>query len=214
MDTTSGALCRLLYVMAQHPEVQDTLRDHIVEAKKLRGRDLNYEELMTLPLLDAVCKETMRLYPPVTSVNRTTTCDTVLPISGPIRTVDGTVIRDVCVPKGTDIVVSILCANTDKAIWGDDAEQWKPERWLVDLPESVVDAKLPGIYSNMMSFLGGSRACIGFKFAEMEIKVVLAVLLEKFKFSLPQKVRWQMTIVASPVVDGKARLPLNVELVG
>ncbi|KIJ12414.1 hypothetical protein PAXINDRAFT_118137 [Paxillus involutus ATCC 200175] len=214
MDTTSGALCRLLYVMAQHTEVQDMLRRDIAEAKTLQGRDLDYEELMTLPLLDAVCKETMRLYPPVTSVNRTTTCDTILPVSVPIRSTEGTLVHEVHVPKGTDIVVSLLCANANKAIWGDDAEEWKPERWLVDLPQSVVDAKLPGIYSNMMTFLGGSRACIGFKFAELEMKVVLAVLLERFKFALPQKdIRWQMTIVASPVVDGKAQLPMNVEVI-
>ncbi|KIJ09226.1 hypothetical protein PAXINDRAFT_119971 [Paxillus involutus ATCC 200175] len=169
---------------------------------------------MTLPLLDAVCKETMRLYPPVTSVNRTTTCDTILPVSVPIRSTEGTLVHEVHVPKGTDIVVSLLCANTNKAVWGDDAEEWKPERWLVDLPQSVVDAKLPGIYSNMMTFLGGSRACIGFKFAELETKVVLAVLLERFKFALPQKdIRWQMTIVAFPVVDGKAQLPMNVEVI-
>ncbi|KAF8835284.1 cytochrome P450 [Paxillus ammoniavirescens] len=214
MDTTSGALCRLLYVMAQHTEVQDVLRRDIAAAKTLQGRDLDYEELMTLPLLDAVCKETMRLYPPVTSVNRTTTCDTILPVSVPIRSTEGTLVHEVHVPKGTDIVVSLLCANTNKAIWGDDAEEWKPERWLVDLPQSVVDAKLPGIYSNMMTFLGGSRACIGFKFAELEMKVVLAVLVERFKFALPQKdIRWQMTIVSSPVVDGKAKLPMNVEVI-
>ena len=40
-------------------------------------------------------------------------------------------------------------SNNDKAIWGEDADQWRPERWLDGLPESVVEAKIPGVYSNL-----------------------------------------------------------------
>lgn len=60
-----------------------------------------------------------------------------------------TEIREIQVPKGTGVIVSILGANLCKAIWGDDAEEWKPERWLKPLPESVAEAHLPGVYSQM-----------------------------------------------------------------
>ena len=42
-----------------------------------------------------------------------------------------------------------MALNRSKAIWGEDAEEWKPERWLSPLPESVAEAKVPRIYSNL-----------------------------------------------------------------
>ena len=47
-------------------------------------------------------------------------------------------------PKGTSIVVNLRAINTYKAIWGEDALEWKPERWLAPLPEAVADAHVPG----------------------------------------------------------------------
>lgn len=61
MDTTSGALSRLLHLLATNPTVQDKLRQEVVEAReRLRG-GLSYDELVALPYLDAVCRETLRL---------------------------------------------------------------------------------------------------------------------------------------------------------
>ena len=59
MDTTSSALARILSLLAQHQDVQDKLRKEIVEARD--GKDIPYDKLMGLPLLDAVCRETLRL---------------------------------------------------------------------------------------------------------------------------------------------------------
>ena len=58
----------------------------------------------------------------------------VLPLSEPIRGVDGTMMHEIFVPKDTAIVVALLASNRNKAIWGEDAEEWKPERWLSTLP--------------------------------------------------------------------------------
>ncbi|KAH9950796.1 hypothetical protein B0H21DRAFT_681895, partial [Amylocystis lapponica] len=46
--------------------------------------------------------------------------------------------------------------------------EWKPERWLSPLPSTVTEARVPGVYSNLVTFLGGGRGCIGFKFSEVE----------------------------------------------
>lgn len=63
MDTTSSALARILHLLAQHPQVQDKLREEIVRAKQVNGESvhLSYDELHALPYLEAVCRETLRL---------------------------------------------------------------------------------------------------------------------------------------------------------
>ena len=59
MDTTSGALARVLHLLSTHADVQSKLRQEIVNARS-RG-NLDYDELVGLPYLDAVCRETLRL---------------------------------------------------------------------------------------------------------------------------------------------------------
>ena len=59
MDTTSNALARTLQLLAEHPDVQEKLRREIVDARN--GQDIEYDELVELPYLDAVCRETLRV---------------------------------------------------------------------------------------------------------------------------------------------------------
>jgi cytochrome P450 len=62
MDTTSNALSRIFHLLANHPEVQDKLRQEITDARQTNGgQDFSYDELVSLPFLDAVCRETLRL---------------------------------------------------------------------------------------------------------------------------------------------------------
>ena len=78
------------------------------------------------------------------------------------------------------IYVGVMSANKNKTLWGPDAYEWRPERWLEPLPESLLNAKMPGVYSNLfvsrgpmfphleysltvsnsMTFWGGGRACM------------------------------------------------------
>ena len=73
----------------------------------------------------------------------------MLPLSEPIEGVDGTMVNEVIVPNGTMVFVAIRSCNRNKAIWGEDALEWKPERWLNPLPETVKEAHIPGVYSNL-----------------------------------------------------------------
>lgn len=62
-DTTSSALCRLMHTLCVHPDAQEKLRQEVIEARrKNNGADLSYDELVALPYLDAICRETLRLY--------------------------------------------------------------------------------------------------------------------------------------------------------
>ncbi|KAF5360940.1 hypothetical protein D9756_005071 [Leucocoprinus leucothites] len=207
MDTTSTALSRILYLLTQHPHVQERLRAELIEAKRNNGgEDLGYDQLVTLPYLDAVCRETLRVYPPLGTASRTARKDMVLPLSKPLRTISGKEVTELIVPNGTTIFLSIVGANTNPEMWGTDSYEWKPERWLKPLPEKVGEAHLPGIYSNLLTFLGGSRACIGFKFSQLEMKVVLSMLLTSFKFEDTGKsIVWKLPGIASPSVEGKDR---------
>ncbi|THG93019.1 hypothetical protein EW026_g8090 [Hermanssonia centrifuga] len=149
-DTTSSAISRVLHLLAQHQDVQEQLRKEIVDAR--HGQDISYDQLLELPLLDAVCRETLRL----------TVQDVVLPLGEPIQDArDGTLLHEIAVPKHTSIVVGIRGSNRHKAVWGEDAEEWKPvERWLLaatrpsssssDSVSGVVRAPhVPGVYSNL-----------------------------------------------------------------
>lgn len=57
--------------------------------------------------------------------------------------------HEVPVPKHTTILLGIRACNRSEAIWGEDALEWNPERWLSPLPESVTTAHVPGVYSNL-----------------------------------------------------------------
>ncbi|KAJ7475738.1 cytochrome P450 [Mycena latifolia] len=214
-DTTSSALSRTLHLLAQHQDVQEKLRQELRSAQK-DGIDPSYDDLVSLEYLDAICRETLRLYPPVSVMTRTARKDVVLTTSAPITTVDGATTTDIPIPAETDFIISILASNRNPAIWGPDCLEWKPERWLSPLPKTIGDAHVPGIYSNLLTFSGGGRACIGFKFSQLEMKVVLWLLVERFKFSLSDKdITWQMSGITVPVVGkngNEPKLPLKVEL--
>ncbi|KAF9448713.1 cytochrome P450 [Macrolepiota fuliginosa MF-IS2] len=218
METTSSALSRILQLLASHPDVQTKLRNEIREAQA-NGR-LTYDQLVSLPYLDAVCRETLRVYPPINNTAaRTARKDMALPLSKPVLGADGKEVTEIMVPEGTDVIVSVLGSNTNPDLWGADALEWKPERWLSPLPGAVGEAHMPGIYSHLMTFLGGSRACIGFKFSQLEMKVVLSVLLSSFQLEAAKKheITWKMTGVAGPYVDSldntRPQLPVILSLV-
>ncbi|EFI26780.1 hypothetical protein CC1G_15703 [Coprinopsis cinerea okayama7 len=195
MDTTSNTTARLIHTLASNPTIQSQLRSELLNAKaNVDGRDLTYEELDQLPLLDAVCRETLRL----------TNKPAVLPLSTPLTLRDGTTTTTITIPAKTDILVGILACNRNPDLWGPDANEWKPERWLKGLPQETLSPLGP----HRMTFIGGGRACIGFKFAILELKVILTTLLEAFEFSpTSQTVGWQFNGVTQPVVHDPTAPP-------
>jgi len=203
MDTTSNAVSRILHLLAERPNIQERLRREIVAAHE--GGEFSYDELMQLPFLDAVCRETLRVYPPASIISREARKDTVMPLSQPIQGRDGRMIQEILVPRDTTLLIGVMGSNHNKKLWGEDALEWKPERWLSPLPQALIDARIPGVYSNLMSFLGGGRACIGFKFSELEMKTVLCTLVPSFSFALPKdEITWNLSGVNFPSMNGDA----------
>ncbi|KAK7677641.1 hypothetical protein QCA50_019332 [Cerrena zonata] len=149
--------------------------------------------------MDAICRESLRLYPPATMVFREAYRDMVLPLSEPIA-YDGTAMSKVPIPAGTMLVLGLGSTNRCKDIW-DDALEFKPEWWLSPLPPTVVESRIPGVYSHTMTLNGGARSCIGFKISQLEMKVVLTVILSTFKVSFAEETKdvvWKLAAVRYP----------------
>ncbi|KIP09182.1 hypothetical protein PHLGIDRAFT_34578 [Phlebiopsis gigantea 11061_1 CR5-6] len=204
VDTTSNSLSRILHILAECPDVQDRLRKEIRAAKDCHGSELSYDQLNELKLLDAVCRETLRLHTSVTFSLRYAAEDAIIPLSKPIRGLNHKALDQFVVPKGTEIILNWQGCNRDKAIWGEDAMEWKPERWF-RLPQTVLEARLPGIMTNF-----------GYRFAMLEIKAVLLAILDRFKFSLTgEEIFWNYGAINFPTMDTNSSLPslvLHVEV--
>ncbi|KAF8212641.1 cytochrome P450 [Mycena galopus ATCC 62051] len=208
-DTTASSMNRMFHVLAMYPDVQEKLRAEILATPE----HLDHDALVALPYLDAVVREVVRLYPAVSPVMyREAMDDAVLPLSVPITGVDGKPMHSLSVTKGTTVYIAITAANHNKRIWGEDALEFRPERWTNGKADSVT-TKMCGIYGNTMSFNGGGRSCIGFKFAQLEMKIVACVLLKAFKFSSPDpRIHWRKAgIIPAPNVDNQPGLPILVE---
>ena len=73
----------------------------------------------------------------------------MLPFSEPIRGRDGTLMNEVVVNRGVSVFAHFQASNSNKALWGEDADEWKPERWLKPFPSVLEEAHIPGVYSNL-----------------------------------------------------------------
>lgn len=97
-------------------------------------------------------REILRLESPVPATIRTCSADELVPLSTPIKARNGSsTISEVIVPQGTTLFISVSAINKSKKVWGDDAESFRPERWL----EGKKFEGGVGVYSNMLTFLAG-----------------------------------------------------------
>ncbi|KAF9498262.1 cytochrome P450 [Pleurotus eryngii] len=215
-ETTTSAMSRLLHILAARPELQERVREEIVSARTNNdGKDLNYRQLDNLPLLDAVCRETLRLFPPVIFVGRETAQDTIVPLKFPIHDMAiGS--QELRILKGTRVYVGIGAINRSEELWGTSANQFIPERWFNREDRTQHAFKMPGVYSDSLTFLGGARSCLGMKFALFEIKLLTSVLLGRFALGLSDKeICWRLDTTVLPYVEGETHkgpsLPLIVK---
>ncbi|KAK2865020.1 hypothetical protein FQN49_003983 [Arthroderma sp. PD_2] len=168
-ETTSTATTFAVYLLATHPEVQDKLRDELIGVlSQYRPDEITVQVLDSIPLLAAIASETLRLWP-------------VVPL--PLRVaIKDTTIQGVTIPKGTRVDMSTLAANRLESIWGADAADFKPERWLDEGNSTFGGTNNPLV--NNIPFLFGPRGCIGQNFARAEVRCLLAAFVERFKFEM------------------------------
>ncbi|KAF8633415.1 hypothetical protein AX17_004586 [Amanita inopinata Kibby_2008] len=220
-ETTANTLSWTLLELSRHVEMQNRLRNEIrVMEKHVHARgdaDFSPKDYEAMPYLSAILKESLRYHPVAYNSFRQAAQDDILPLSKPITTLNGEVITELPIPKGLKIITSIGGYNRNKEIFGDDAHTFNPERWLRE--DGVKKAVSIGVYSNLLSFSGGVRSCIGWRFAVLELQTFLVKLINDFEFSLTEearRVRREPCLVMVPTVEGEvdkgAQLPLMVQV--
>lgn len=107
------------------------------------------------------------------------------------------------IPQGTIVFIPIIAANFDEEVWGPDVDTFNPDRWE-KLPEKVSNY-------NYLTFLQGPRSCIGRRFAETEMKVLLAALIQRLKFEEVEKGRTveKQAIITTRPKGGKMLLKVS-----
>ncbi|KAJ2912253.1 hypothetical protein MD484_g8164, partial [Candolleomyces efflorescens] len=163
-----------LIELCKHQDKQQTLRKEL----EAGGGDPTWDQLNSqthLPYLNAVVQETLRLHPPLAGISRVASTDDVIPLSNPITTLDGTPTSQITIAKGTVVNCPVAYLNQAEEVWGPDAKEFKPERWLPaveggedGLPES---ARMIQGYHHLFTFSDGPRLCLGRNFAVANFKV-------------------------------------------
>ncbi|KAI5117516.1 hypothetical protein M0805_009524 [Coniferiporia weirii] len=216
-ETTSISLTWALIELALHPEKQNRLRDELSE---FTGRDPSPEQLANgLPYLDGVTREILRLHAPLGQTGRIAAYDDVIPLGTSVTTASGKSVDHITIGGGTALVVPIQTINRSEAIWGANAKEFLPERWLDG--EAGLTAKTREVqgYHHLLSFIDGPRTCLGRAFAIAEFKAVLSVLIRNYVFDMRDgpdtKLEFITTILPRPKVAGEKgyALPMRVRRV-
>nr|A0A3G9HB50.1 RecName: Full=Cytochrome P450 monooxygenase ALT8; AltName: Full=AAL-toxin biosynthesis cluster protein 8 [Alternaria alternata]BBG74272.1 cytochrome P450 monooxygenase [Alternaria alternata] len=201
-ETTATALTWAIYIMCLHPGIQEKLRNEVrSRLPKLPSTYNSAPQNLAktidtgMPYLNAVCQEVFRYFPPIPVTFREATKNTF--------------ILNTAVPAGTKIVLAPRVTNRQSTLWGSNAQEFDPDRWLCLKKQdaSIDDSsaaspsfggsgkrksqytdthKEPSTRSNFatMTFLHGPRSCIGQSFAKAELAILLAALVGRFEFKL------------------------------
>jgi len=199
-ETTSSALTWATHLLSLNPQVQTTLRNeihkYIPDPKALSDPSFDIASLLeSMPYLNAVCNETLRMFPTIPSTVRMAVRDTS--INGQF------------IPKGTLFFIVPWATNRDPHLWGPDSEEFKPERWID--PETGRANYMGGADSNycFLTFLHGPRSCIGERFARAELRALVAAFVGSFEMELAnpnEEVLVGGTITSKPINGMNLRL--------
>jgi cytochrome P450 len=200
-ETTSSSFTWVTYLLALHPDIQTRLRAEIHAALPVGLSPSNNPDfdiattLESLPLLNGVCSEGLRVLPSVPVTVRTTNHDTTL--------------LDQPIAAGTRLIISPWAINKSPTIWGPGADEFKPERWIDS--ETGKPNQTGGASTNyaIMTFLHGPRSCIGQGFARAELRALVAAFVAAFEWTMADH---NEEVIAGGIVTTKPKDGLRVKL--
>jgi len=184
-DTTTSALTTIVYALTQHPQWQSRLR---TLTQTVGLPELVHEDLGKLEEIDWVLRESLRLYPPLTIIQRTATQDCEF--------------QGIRIPAGTPVTVYPV-ATQRMAEWWTDPDSFDPERFS---PARAEHRRHPFAWA---PFGGGAHMCLGLHFAEMQVKAVLMALLRAADLSVARG--YTMPYQLAPIVRPRDGLPMRMK---
>ncbi|KAK1813004.1 hypothetical protein LTR12_012603 [Friedmanniomyces endolithicus] len=178
-DTIGSTLRAVFYYLLKNRGSMDKLVKELEEAQrtgKMSAPLPTWPECQALPYLNAVIKEALRLNPALALP-----MERVVPASG-------LQIGDTFLPPGTIVGINPWVLHRDPRIFGADAEEWQPQRWLSDDAE-----KVRYMDHHLLSFGAGKRTCLGRNIAMLELAKVVPALLLRYEMKLARpEARWKI----------------------
>ena len=162
-DAIGVALTNVFFNLARHADVWSRLREEVLG---LGDEQLTWEWLKRLTLLQSVIKETLRLFPTVGSVGRVALRDTIIPTGGGESGTSPILIR-----KGDSVRTSFYALHRRKDLYGENAEQFDPERWTTLDPPRW----------SYLPFSGGPRVCPGQQLGIADVSYAVVRILQTFQ---------------------------------
>uniref|UniRef100_A0AC35FDL4 Cytochrome P450 n=1 Tax=Panagrolaimus sp. PS1159 TaxID=55785 RepID=A0AC35FDL4_9BILA len=182
VDTTATAMSCFAYCLATNPEAQEKLIEEI-DYYILEEEDINMDNVNSMQYLDWCIKESMRVLPLAGGANSRICMNTC--------TVGD---QNLVMEEGMTLVSNFWSIHHDPKYWGDDAEEFVPERWDPELDRIPKD---PYAYQ---PFGLGPRQCMGMRFGLLEIKLMFCHLLKNFRIEATKNTKIHMAgiIVCGP----------------
>jgi cytochrome P450 len=184
-DTTTSTLTSMTYELARHPEWQERVR---AECRAFDRDVLGFEELGRLETLGLVLNETLRRHPPLSTIPRTTQRAVVF---GGFE-----------IPKDTMVAVYPLHTHHMEEYWAEPF-RFDPERFA---PGRAEHEQHPYLF---IPFGGGAHMCIGYRFAEAQIRAVMYQLVRRYRWSVPPG--YVMPEQQAPIAKPRDGLPVRFE---
>ncbi|KAF4494800.1 TRI7-trichothecene biosynthesis [Fusarium agapanthi] len=164
-ETSAAALTWTIFLLARNHDIQDRLREQIRQNVDGLTDYVDAKKLDNLSYLHAVCQESLRLYAPIHFTVRDALKDTQ--------------ILGTFVPKGTMVILCPWAINRAHELWGPDADDFNPERWMT--PGQANSGGAKNNYA-FLTFLHGPRGCIGQKFSLAELMALTCALVGRYRF--------------------------------
>jgi len=182
-DTTTSTLTSMTYELARHPEWQERVR---AESLALGKEYIDFDDIEKLEALTLVLKETLRRYPPLPVIPRVTLRD--FEWSGYV------------IPANTMVVISPIHTHYMEEWWSEPTS-FDPERFA---PGRAEDERHT---HSWVPFGGGAHLCIGYRFAELQVKAIVHQMVRNFRWSVPDDYR--MPVQQAPISKPLDGLPIR-----
>lgn len=162
-DTTSSTLEWAMAELLRNPDMLSKARSELEQAIG-KGKQVEESDIVKLPYLQAILKETFRIHP-------------IVPLLLPRKAEVDTVVQGFSIPKGTQVLVNTWAIARDPTTW-DEPDMFMPERFL----GSNVDVK--GQHFELIPFGAGRRICPGLPLAMRMLPLMLGSLINCFEWRL------------------------------